>query len=162
MSILAKINDMKQLSIITVVIISLWGCSSGNQNTTESSTAAVETETVDTASTSEPQETPQEAVEPAGNPLLDSLKFGMTEEDVVAVLGEPTNKETVGKDPKIFAEDWWYGENQKVRMINHTVNHVVKDVARQKELLQKLMVAKNKKDEAEARRIMDELTAGHK
>jgi len=153
---------MKQLTIITAVIISLWGCSSGNQNTNESSAAAVETETTDTSAQAESQETQTETTEPAGNPLLDSLKFGMTEEEVIALLGEPTKKETVGKDPKIYAEDWWYGENQKVRMINRTVNHVVKDVARQIELLRELMMAKNKNDEAEVKRIMDELTAGHK
>lgn len=152
---------MKPFLFISIISILLWSCSSGNQNTNESISDSTGIAAPDTSATETTAAT-DTAIQPAVITELASLKFGMTEKEVIALLGEPTKKETVGKDPNILAEDWWYGENQKVRMINRTVNHVVKDVARQKELLQMLMLAKKKNDEAEVKRIMDELTAGHK
>ena len=151
---------MRQLFIITSILIAFWGCSSGNQETHEPASNVVESEKASTGGTeSSPEQ--KASTDSETTTGFDALRMGMSEDETIELLGEPTKKETVGNDPKIYAEDWWYGENQKVRMINHMVNHVVKDVARQKDLLKQLMIAKKNNDEEAAKRIMDELTEGH-
>ena len=156
---------MKQFLAVTLISIIAWGCYSGNKPSSESE--AVESasgpdsivESTPNGNTGEESES-MTAPEPASK--LDELRMGMKEEEVIEMLGEPRSRETIGNDPKVKAEDWYYGENQKVRMINGEVNFVVKDVARQMELLHQLMEAKKNKDEAAELRIIEELTKGHK
>jgi outer membrane protein assembly factor BamE (lipoprotein component of BamABCDE complex) len=147
--------------IIAIISAAFFGCSSGNQNAAETTAETAVTESSDTANTTGNVSSTDSTIESpnASAPsMLDSLRLGMSEEDVIRLVGEPTNKETIGNNPKVPMEDWWYGDNQKVRMVNHQVNVVVKDVARQKELMQQLMEAKKNKNDAEADRIMKELT----
>jgi len=152
-------KNLTMKNSISVFLLSLivWGCNSGNNQAGHNSNTAADSlssAATEQDSTAAPQETSSAS-------LIDSLHFGMKAEEVVALLGEPTKRETIGKDPKIPAEDWWYGENQKVRIINGEVNRVVKDVAHEQELLKQLVEAKKKNDDAEMQRIMEELTKGH-
>lgn len=149
--------------IIAITLTTFFGCSSGTQNAGEATAETTVTSGSDSVAAMETNAAPdtaatETAASSAPSSMLDSLRLGMSEEDVIRLVGEPTNKETIGNNPKVPMEDWWYGDNQKVRVVNHQVNVVVKDVARQKELMQQLMVAKKNKDDAEAERIMKELT----
>ncbi|HXH18321.1 MAG TPA: hypothetical protein VNJ07_04485 [Chitinophagales bacterium] len=135
----------------------LAGCESADKSSGQPSPSSADT----SQSTLKPDTTAvQSQAKPSG--LFDSLRMGMTAGQVIALLGEPDKKESKVNEPKMVVEDWWYGDNQKVRMINGQVNNVVKDVARQQELLRQLSEAQKKGDEAEVKRLMEELTAGHK
>lgn len=146
--------------VIAIISAVIFGCSSGGQKTGEAASYTIAAASSDTLSVQEitNQDSITEHPPAPANSMLDSLRLGMSEEDVIRLAGEPTNRETIGNNPKVPMEDWWFGDNQKVRMVNHQVNVVVKDVARQKELMQQLMEAKKNKNEAEAERIMKELT----
>jgi len=146
---------MKLYFILAIISLGLLGCSSGNKDT-EQSVTGIETASSDT--TGSKSSLSQTQTEHAISGMLDSLHIGMSGEQVIALLGEPTKKETVSTDPKVVVEDWWFGENQKVRMVRGQVNNVVKDVAYQKELLRKLAEAKKNNDQAAVDKIMEELT----
>lgn len=133
------------------------GCFSGNKSPEQSTSLGSDTAAL--VGTSAPDTMPAPVI-PTGR--IDSLRMGMQEAEVIAILGEPTKREAIGRDAKVKMEDWWYGENQKVRMVQGTVNHVVRDVAHQKELFRQLVEAKKNNDEAEVQRIMTELTKDHK
>jgi len=148
---------MKKLFFFVLIAALLWSCSSGNKNTEPATTTADSTAT---ATKQDSTTNTTEEAKPAGS--LESLKMGMPADSVIILAGEPTNKETIQSDGKITVEDWWYGENRKVRLINSKVNRVVKDVAQEQELLKKLVEAKKKGDEAEVKRLMEEITQSGK
>lgn len=142
---------MKNFILLFFAASLLWSCSQGNN--TETSAAATTDSTTTTAdSTVAPDETMQASAS------IDALEMGMKSDTVITLLGEPSKIDTLNSDPKILVEEWWYGDNQKVRMIQGQVNRVITDVAKEQELLKELVEAKKKGDEAEVKRLMEELT----
>lgn len=143
---------MKNIVCLSLIAALLWSCSQGTQQT-ETNAAADSTATT-------PQDTvaatPVETEKPAVT--LDALQMGMKADTVITLLGEPTKIDTLNSDPKITVQEWWYGDNQKVRIIQGQVNRVILDVAAEQALLKELVEAKKKGNEAEVKRIMEELT----
>lgn len=88
------------------------------------------------------------------------LKLGMVADSVKALLGEPSKIDTVSKRPETL--EWWYGENQKVHFIRGQVTRVIEDVAKEQAILREIVKARERGDEAELTRLMDELTSGRK
>ncbi|GIV33383.1 MAG: hypothetical protein KatS3mg031_0918 [Chitinophagales bacterium] len=131
------------------VVALLFSCSSGSQEATEKNTVAVADTTGKGAGNLE---------DGKAKGSFENLLPGMSADEVVAMLGKPTQVDSLDSNPDTVIEDWWYGDNQKIRMINGKVNRIVKDVKREQEILKKIVEAKKKKDEAEVRRLMEELT----
>ncbi len=146
-----KIARMKNFACLFLIASLLWSCSQGTQNTETTATAADSTST-QPDSVAVPTEEPQATVS------IDALQMGMKSDTVITLLGEPTKIDTLKSDPKITVQEWWYGDNQKVRMIQGQVNRVIRDVAGEQALLKELVDAKKKGDEAEVKRLMEELT----
>src|ERR1043166_9698383 len=104
---------MRKIFFVNYLGIALWGCSSGNQNNQQ------EANTNPNISVSPPS--PQDTATSTEKHVqtsspLDTLHIGMKENQVIALLGQPTRRETVGKDSKIPVEDWWYGDRKSTRL----------------------------------------------
>ncbi len=139
---------MKILFASTLFVILLWSCASEGDQTEKTSTPASDpvekNETIESSNENEN--------------ILSTIKMGMTEAQVKEILGEPTKVEAMQSDKETVIEDWWFGDNTKIRMMNKTVNRVTKDVGKETEIFKKIIEAKKNKDEAEVQRLMEELT----
>ena len=139
---------MKNLLAIFGALTFLFACSTENQKS-EMTAAASDTSAVIASGN----------VAPERKPTLYDLQIGMRDEKVRALLGKPSKVDVISSELGASMEDWWYGSNQKVRMTGGQVTRVVKDVAKEQELLVKIKEAKERGDEAEAKRLMEEIEA---
>lgn len=147
-----KNSTMKNFFSFFFAASLLWSCSQGTQTEAPAASSTDSTSTAAEQAISTPTETPQSTVS------IDALQMGMSTDTVITLLGDPTKIDTLKSDPKITVQEWWYGDNQKVRMIQGKVNRVIADVAKEQELLKELVEAKKKGNEAEVKRLMEELT----
>ncbi|MDZ4846290.1 MAG: hypothetical protein SH857_12155 [Chitinophagales bacterium] len=142
---------MKNFACLFFIASLLWSCSQGTQNAETTATAADST-------SAQPDSTAVPVEETKSTAGIETLQMGMKADTVITLLGEPTKIDTLKSDPKISVQEWWYGDNQKVRLIQGQVNRVIRDVAGEQALLKELVDAKKKGDEAEVKRLMEKLT----
>lgn len=143
---------MKNCIFLFLAAMLLWSCSQGTKTETSESTVADSTATAADSTTAVPVEPQQPTA------TIEALQMGMKADTVITLIGEPTKIDTLKSDPQITVQEWWYGDNQKVRMIQGQVNRVIKDVAKEQEVLKELVEAKKKGNEAEVKRLMEKLT----
>jgi len=81
----------------------------------------------------------------------------MRDEKVRAIVGKPSRAEVLSDELGARMEDWWYGNNQKVRIKGGRVIRIVDNVAKEQEILTKINEAKQRGDEAEANNLLRQI-----
>ena len=138
---------MKIILFCVAAFGSFLSCSSGGDQQQNNNTS----ESTDTVATE------QKTSEEKKTGTLNDVFSGMPAEKVLEVLGYPSSVDTLNASENMPIQDWWYGSNQKVRMMDGKVNRVVKDVAKEREIMKKIVEAKKNNDEKELKRLEEEL-----
>jgi outer membrane protein assembly factor BamE (lipoprotein component of BamABCDE complex) len=136
---------MKKIFFCLSAFAFLMSCSSGGdkqQNENEN--------TADTIATTETEKSDKKG-------SWDDVYAGMPAEQVIEMLGHPSNVDTLNPSPESPIQDWWYSSNKKIRMMNGKVNRVVKDVGKENEIIKKIVEAKKNNDEKELKRLEEVL-----
>lgn len=61
---------------------------------------------------------------------IQSVQVGMTQEEVLSMMGEPDEKQVIGTGPELDAEEkvqievWYYGDDQNIAFSNQKVSSV--------------------------------------
>ena len=88
---------------------------------------------------------------------IGKVKSGMSEEEVIEIMGEPTSVETLNAYEQTKAEDWFYGDNQKIRLIRGVVNRVSHNIEGENAIIKELIEAKQAGDAEKEKELLEKL-----
>ena len=142
---------MRSLLPSIILLFFLIGCGSTSENTETAGQANEEPATGQQVE----KESPDRRKKDFGK--IEKVEVGMTGEQVTEIMGEPTRVETLNAKEESKTEDWYYGDNQKVRLVRNVVNRASYDIKGETETIKELLKAKNEGDTEREKELIEKL-----
>ena len=142
---------MTRYSFVLFTVLIIVGC---NSSTEENSRIEIN------SSEQLNDEKSSESGEQTDYSLIKKVKTGMTTDEVIEILGETDKIAVLNSNQDAKVEDWFYGDNHKIRFVMDKVNRVVYDLNKEQEIIDEIMKAKKAGDDERTKELIEQLSRG--